>query len=382
MATEGVTSFKTGVRVALGPAQTDTKAQVTEEHVSRLLEQAKAHPGFQAHSERYEFRMRTLNGQAVLELKEKNWASSFKSLFTGTRKSDERKAAGEALGQMFQIPKFFKGTERVNSAKAREFASTITTRVDQFLKDKAEGNVSLDKRSDESWAQGLQTTREKVADQAADDPVDTESGLFKKTLNEVHRMRLENAASGFTLVMGTSADAGQHPLQGLDAVKAGFDMTRRKTGFSDHVVGDQGFALAKRNLMSVLRSGFQQEWLTNASDRCEQKYGMGATLNGGIPQKTEFHIDSAKRGDVDVAVVTLRTAGGLDIGGMPTGWSADRPPAMATMDFSAEVTIEVPWNELASDTFQFDPAHVKKSEEHFGLKHRAAPAADNRLIDE
>lgn len=374
MATEGVTSFSTGLRVSLGQAQANLKAQVTEQHVARLLEEAKSHPGFQAHADRYEFRLRTLNGEAVLELKEKNFASKLKSAFTGARKSDERKAAGEAIGQLFQIPKFFQDAQRVNSAQAQAFASTITTRVDQYLSDKAEGKISIAPRSEDDWVAGLQTTHEKVIGD-----VDEQSGLFTKTLNEVNRTRIQGASKGFELVMGTFENSNGS-LQGVEAVKAGFSMIRDKAGFGDHHVGDRAFEQAKRNLMSTMRSGFQQEWLTSADARCREKYGMGALIDTSAPQSTSFHVDSKEGPNGPRAVVTLKTSGTLKVGGQPDGWSAELPPALALVDFKTQVTIDAAWSDLASETFDFSQAKVLDSQETFAPHVRQASPRNDDLF--
>ncbi len=359
MSTDGVTSFSNGLRVSLGPAGTDLKDQVTQDDVEKLLEAAKSHPGFRAHSERYEFRLRTLNGQAVLELKEKNWASKLKSAVTGERKSNERKAAAEAIGRLFQIPKFFQDDQRLNSAQARTFASTITGKVDQFLIDQAGGKLELPELTEDKWKEVLQETHNAVSDE-----VDESSGLYKKTLNEVQRTRIENANSGFELVMGVPGQAGSD-LQGVEAVNFGFSRLRQASGLGDSHVGERAFQVAKRNLMSIARSGFQQRWLTSAHARCLEKYGMGAVLNSAQPQRTAFHIRSEDGERSPSAVITLKTSGTLTLGGQPDGWSADLPPTLASVDFNAEVTIKVKWSALSGDYFDFNQADVVKVQERF-----------------
>ena len=120
-----VTQFSSGIRVSLGAAQADLQLQVTQEAVAALLAAAKEHAGYQAHGDRYEFRLRSLNGQTVLELKERNWASKLKNLFTGTRRSRERQTAQDAIRQVYTLPSPpLERNARVTGGDARAFVAS------------------------------------------------------------------------------------------------------------------------------------------------------------------------------------------------------------------------------------------------------------------
>jgi len=91
-----------GFRINLGAAErrTDLSTLVTKEHFESLLAEAKADPRFKDQADRYEFRLRRLGGEAVLELKQQNIGSKF-TFFGGARRSAERQKAIDAFTRLY-----------------------------------------------------------------------------------------------------------------------------------------------------------------------------------------------------------------------------------------------------------------------------------------
>ena len=76
-----------GFRINLGAAgrKIDLSTLVKEEHFEKLLQDAKADPRYRELADQYEFRLRRIGNEAVLELKQQNLGSKF-TFFGGARR--------------------------------------------------------------------------------------------------------------------------------------------------------------------------------------------------------------------------------------------------------------------------------------------------------
>jgi hypothetical protein len=372
--------LKSGVRVELGPAQGPLNAQLTRERVSELIAQAKNHPGYQAHAERFEFRLRKLDGQAVLELKEKNWASQLKNIFSYSRRSQERQAAHQALSELFHLPAAAQGQQRMDGASARAFAASVPQAV-LLQQDLQAGNLSLPERTCPLWAQDLEATRNNSAAQG----VDKESGLFQPSADEHEASTLSRRHTrGFTLFMGqfdrsqlpsqeaAPADIGGVSLPPSQEIKR-FTQVRKGARRIRHAfnamrglsrkIGSEGLELAKRNLMSVAGGAIERDWLASANARFGEKYGGQLSADEASKQMT-IEVESNKLspwGKADEwADVKIRFSGQLNIKGQ------DASMVQGPLPFHASVHIRLKWEELARPDFKFEGRHVRDFQENLG----------------
>lgn len=358
MALPNVTSLSSGLRVNLGPSQADLKAQVTPEAVQALLAAAKNHPGYQANAQRYEFRLRSLDGQAVLELKERNWASKLKSAFTGNRRSQERQAASQAIADKFEMPTAAQ-EGRTTGAAAQQFAQKVAG-MGLLLEHLENDDISLPERDEKSWLDDLNTVAQRMNGR-----VDEATGLFANGLNEMNRTTVAGNPGGFTLAMGISNQhAGASPA---DAFKWAIATAVGQGRDPNHLEIKQ----AARNLQSIMRSGFQQKWLDQVDQRFRQAYGVGALLYNpqpdghdpaapqlpAVPAETSFSFkhsiepvsDNWQKSDYqNYATVTANLKGTLSAKDLP-----DHPDAHL-VDFSVKLEFKVPWADLCREDFKFN----------------------------
>ena len=369
-----VTPLASGLRVNLGPSQSNLKDQVTPEAVQALLDAAKNHAGYQTNAQRYEFRLRTLDGQSVLELKERNWASKLKNAFTGNRRSQERQAASEAIADKFKMV-LEPQQGRFTGATAQQFAQQVAG-MGLLLEHLETNQISLPERDEKSWLDGLNTVAEKVRGE-----VDETTGLFKKGLSEMSRTTVDGSPSGLTLTMGVSKDyAGQSPA---DSFKWGIATAVGGGRSADHTDVKQ----AARNLQSIMRSGFQQQWLDQVEMRFREAYGVGAFLYNPRPDPNNpiapearpvspeisfsFKHSTEQIGENwqnsefrDTATVTANLKGTLS--------AKDRVehPDDRLVDFTVKLEFKVPWADLCREDFKFNQSAASGEEPAVNLQVR------------
>lgn len=136
-----------GFRVNLGkPAQgADLKTMVSERALTSLLHQARQDPSFQAAKGEYEFRLRKLGGEAVLELRRPT-TGFFAKIWGGGRRSAERSAAHEAL--RLRLPEL--STRKADAGALRKTeARSIAAEALRLDERKKNGEAHLD--IVESW---------------------------------------------------------------------------------------------------------------------------------------------------------------------------------------------------------------------------------------
>ena len=120
-----------GFRINLGAAgrKIDLSTLVKEEHFEKLLQDAKADPRYRELADQYEFRLRRIGNEAVLELKQQNLGSKF-TFFGGARRSEERKKAVEAFTRLYpDLPLNLEG-EAIRRREARSLRNLIIQRLD------------------------------------------------------------------------------------------------------------------------------------------------------------------------------------------------------------------------------------------------------------
>ena len=353
-----VNTFSTGIRVTLGAAQGDLKAQVTDDAVKSLLDAAANHPGYQAHADRYEFRLRNLNGQAVLELKEKNWASSFKFL-SGDRRSQERKAAGQAISQMFGLDKNF-GADRLDGAGATTFAQHVK-QVHSLKKSIDENQISFANRHQDDWFPTLETTLNKSKDSG----IDEESGLYKNGIDQVKRSTLHQDDQGFTLTMGTQKPSGgAGASQGPDLKDLKFSVAATVDQFPH----SQEALIATRNLTAMLRSGLQMAWLVDLDSRFSEQFGDGVTalINPQEPSKTEFRVE---KNHLNGVTVTATLSGTLDAKFRGAEQFDMTAGVLGQVDFETTVQFSIKKDDICKDDFDISKITMVSSEESFETRY-------------
>ena len=371
---DGLTSLTSGIRLDLGLAQGPAPAQVKVPDVTRLLEAAKTHPGYLAHSERYELRLRNLDGHAVLELKEKNWASRLNNVFSYARRSDERLAASLAVGRLFNLPAAVGDGARMDGAAARAFAAALPKAV-SLAADLQAGTVSLPQQAKSQWARGLEIVRARAAGQ----DIDEDSGLYQPNAQE-HAPTVQTLGTGrgFTLFMGdfdprylpakSDEGAGKEAKQfaaqrpGARGIKRALD--KLKGVRRQHPTLD--LQQAHRNLMTVVGPNIQKGWLASASARFNDKYGAGLSLAPDGKHAMIVDIE-CKPNDWEWVDVEMSLQGTLSVDSR-SGESPQEPPAQGAspLPFHTAFHLRLPWRELAEPDFTFRSYHIVQSSENLG----------------
>jgi hypothetical protein len=183
-------TIKGGFQVKLGAVgQGDAKDLVTSSAVKDLLSQVSSRPEFREAQSKLEFRLLERDGQAYLQLKERNWASKFKSaLGIGSEaRSEQRLAAMQAINSRYGLG--------LNKLRDQDSAGLAQARA--FVNDKAVrlANLHQTQEARQAWlGAGDERTHDQVLDMigavhqsAADGEVQGSphalAGLFDKKIH-------------------------------------------------------------------------------------------------------------------------------------------------------------------------------------------------------
>jgi hypothetical protein len=296
-----------GFRVNLGaPVKGgDIKDMVSKESLAELLAKARAEPGFEKAKGDYEFRLRKLGGEAVLELRRPT-TGFFAKIWGGGRRSAERTAAYEAIGR--QLPSLGARSGDMRKADAREAATKIIGLQD-FQSKVADGSLFSEIRpSGETIARSLEALRENGM---KDKFVEFDGiKVRNQTMTFLNRADVSVDASGTLRIKSPGKGPGDENLKKiLDHVGAGAGTSRN----------DPMFRTVAENLLTCVRSGADQLIGRIVQDRIKDDFGITAL---GTPSNFEmaFKVDGMK---VDVSVsqtVKLKQIDNLEAD--PTGYSA------------------------------------------------------------
>ncbi len=128
-----VTAIKGGFEVNLGATSNGAalKGLVKTSDVRSLLDSARSHGGFQTASNRYEFRLFERDGQAVLQLKERNWVSRFKDKVGRKRaeRAESRQKAMDAIDRRYGLG-LVPSRPQATVVQARDFAQKLNVQLD------------------------------------------------------------------------------------------------------------------------------------------------------------------------------------------------------------------------------------------------------------
>ena len=109
-------AIKGGFELRLGTGEGST-AKVNSSQVAALLDKMRASPGYSAAKEKFEFRVQERDGQAYLQIKERNWAGRLRGMLGLSNASQERRAAMDLLEQHYGL-----------SARPRDADAHVDTR--------------------------------------------------------------------------------------------------------------------------------------------------------------------------------------------------------------------------------------------------------------
>ena len=124
-----VQAIKGGVQIALGStAQLNRTTQaVTASSVRELIGHIENRPDFKAGRSRFEFRLTERDGQAFLQLKERNWVSRFKERFNigSPERAEQRLEAMKAINMKFGLGiNTFNAATTASRIEAQSFVNT------------------------------------------------------------------------------------------------------------------------------------------------------------------------------------------------------------------------------------------------------------------
>jgi hypothetical protein len=271
-----VTAIKGGYEVNLGVVgDNHARSLVKTSDVQKLLQSAAKHDSFKSAQSRYEFRLLERDGQAVLQLKKRTFASRYLNwIGTGSEERDtQRQEAMKAINLRYGLK--LKVPESVSGTQARDFAKVQGQHLMQLEQAQAQGAVRLgqnDARTRENVLEGLTAMHESVVKEGevTDASVSPVAGLFdKKTLGTLTRANVTVSESGTLMIGGTGrANAGPANLEtvvkfaedksGISRDAPEFKTLLRNLTRNDHFV----FAAKINDSVSQI---FENKFLVNAA---------------------------------------------------------------------------------------------------------------------
>jgi hypothetical protein len=380
-----VSTTSTAMRISLGPTDGNPSREDLQNAFGKLLAQARSHKGYIAHAERYEFRMRDLNGEKVLELKERNWASKLKNSFSQNRRSQERRAALEAvkIANPYNLKNFSDLQRKLDSPDRHISGADVRGLAGELNYDGRTLAKIADKITD--WILPQRSVGDPSSELKAafaigkgSGEVDETSGLFQASLPfarqaDVPKMRSEDMIvlnfgriKGSTGSGGHDADMSKEAEGTLQLKNAGFSVPDddegkfaggRGTGAIEEAfkhlmnatgqdLDEAGVECARRNIVALLNPGMKDAWLSDVDARYAQVFGQHAFPDPDLPASVSARIRIDDEDDSFSMTVTIRE-------GIKIGEAADKDP-VARLEYEREYKIDLQLSDLAKKDFNLD----------------------------
>jgi hypothetical protein len=204
-----VTAIKGGYELNLGVVgDNHARNLVKTSDIQQLLQRASTHDSFKRAQGRFEFRLLEQGGQAVLQLKERTFASRFLNWIGAgsTTRNTQRKEAMSAINARYGLN--MKLPENISGTQARDFAKVQGQHLIQLEQANAQGALRLgpsDTRNEQQVREGLTQMHASIVKEGevSDSSVSPLADLFdKKTLGTLTRSNVSVGDTGMLSIGG------------------------------------------------------------------------------------------------------------------------------------------------------------------------------------
>lgn len=322
-----VTAIKGGFQVALG--STGGHRQVSDavqaKAVGELLGQLRNRPDFQEARGRFEFRLVERDGEAFLQLKERNWASKLKGALNirSDARAQERLGAMQAINSRFGLGiNSLQTGAAVTGTQARSFVGEHGGALIEALDAKANGELRIGEadviRTPEQLREGLSAMHVRATSEGEVNEVQSPlDQLFdRKVLTTIMRATVSIGADGSLNLDGRSAGSGKRADK-LETVVSFFE---KASGLQRD---DPGFKSLLRHATRNDHFVFAAQTANAMGDAVKQRFGVsGASLDIAGQNKISF---DGERFRIEQRCAGTMIIGGLDfnpgslVGGQPIG---------------------------------------------------------------
>lgn len=265
MIAKGVTmtlqAIKGGVQIALGSTAelTRTTQAVTASSVRELIGHFENRQDFKAGRSRFEFRLTERDGQAFLQLKERNWASRFKEKFNigSQERAEQRLQAMQAINVRFGL-----GINTLNAAttasrtEAQNFFNTNAAAMAKAYDANQRGELKLSadelKRPPEKMRADLALLHQSASADGMASKVrsDLDTLFDKKVWDSLNRTGVSIDAQGTLRLGGPGPGTDEAKVKNLETIVGFFEkasgMSRQDPGFAPmmgHVLRSDHFLM-------------------------------------------------------------------------------------------------------------------------------------------
>ena len=242
-----VQAIKGGVQIALGStAQLNRTTQaVTASSVRELIGHIENRPDFQAGRSRFEFRLTERDGQAFLQLKERNWVSRFKERFNigSQERAEQRLQAMQAINVKFGLGiNTLNAATTASRAEAQNFVNTNATAMANAYDANRRGELKLStdelKRAPEQMREGLTALHQSASADGMAPRVrsDLDTLFDKKVWDSLNRTGVSIDAEGTLRLGGSGPSSDEAKVKNLETIVGFFEkasgMSRQDPGFA------------------------------------------------------------------------------------------------------------------------------------------------------